>query len=407
MLIGLPSFIIIRRPFRSPLSLDDGTHYTTAPALPQIILIRDSRLPVRVIESLLHNSMVWKMRIVSQAELKPYLRDGGQDHLLTQVDALIKQQKATWPQLQEGYEGLTWVLLKRIALGDFYVWAQYNPRRIKSTAAATDRVSIQQRPCFLCAENLPPEEKGLAYGENLVILCNPFPIVDHHLSIVHRRHIEQTILGHFETMLDLAFDLSRDYFVLYNGPKCGASAPDHLHFQAGRISRPDSLIHPRLPEGLPIVDHRKTIEGQRHKSVIINTTGLEVFSPRNYHVKVLIARGQNRERLADWFYQTLAVLAEATGTDREPMINLIVTHDGQAWTAYLFPRSKHRPACYFAEGEARLTVSPAAIDLAGWLVVPIEEHFQKINSEVVKQIFSEVTLADGPFGQVAGKLKKL
>jgi ATP adenylyltransferase/5',5'''-P-1,P-4-tetraphosphate phosphorylase II len=358
--------------------------------------------------------MGWETHIITETELSPYLRDSRRQDLPARIAALIEHQKASWPQLREGFESLLQVAIKQLPLRDFYVNAQHNPQRIRSTAAAVDKTSIQHRPCFLCAENLPLEEKGLAYGEDLVIFCNPFPIVNYHLSIIHRQHIEQAISGYFATMLDLARDLSPEYFVLYNGPKSGASAPDHLHFQAGRVLTSAGGVAPpkgrtAFPEGLPIVDHVKAIESKAelrsYKHNILNTTDLEIFTLENYHVNVLICHSQHRERLIDWFDWTLEALTEATGAELESMINLIVTHDGGAWITYLFPRAKHRPACYFAEGEDRLTVSPAAIDLAGWLVVPVEGHFQKIDSEAVSQIFSEVTLGEQPFSHVVKKLR--
>jgi len=112
------------------------------------------------------------------------------------------------------------------------VLAQFNPRRIVSTTAGVDSATIGQRPCFLCSENLPPEEKGIEFGEDFIVLCNPFPVLRDHLVITARRHIPQAIEGSFGALLDLSRELGAEWFTVYNGPKCGASAPDHLHFQA-------------------------------------------------------------------------------------------------------------------------------------------------------------------------------
>src|SRR5205085_10424086 len=116
---------------------------------------------------------------------------------------LIEQQRAAWTLLAKGVAALAEVETRRVKVASSEVIIQHNPHRIRSTAAAVDKGSVEKRPCFLCAENLPPEEKGLAYGEDLALFCNPFPIMSKHLTIVHRRHIEQTIAGNFERLLAL------------------------------------------------------------------------------------------------------------------------------------------------------------------------------------------------------------
>ena len=342
--------------------------------------------------------MGWETRIIKETELGPYRRDLEAPDLSSEVEALINHQTVHWPLLSEGVQAFSQVSTKKIPLGSFDVFAQFNPKRITSTAAQIDKISIQNRPCFLCDENLPPEEKGLAYGEEFVILCNPFPIVNRHLSIVHRRHIKQAIAGCFETMLDLAKDLSPELFVLYNGPQCGASAPDHLHLQAG--SR----------EGLPLENHMALIRAHPDLGVrqheILKADGIELLALDNYHLNVLIFGGSNRAALVKWFYRTVEILAELTSNRPEPLINLIVTFDDRSWTTYLFPRSKHRPACYYAEGDDQLLLSPGATDLAGCLVVPVEAHFEKTGSEAVRQIFSEVTLGPRMFSDLIRMLEE-
>lgn len=335
--------------------------------------------------------MPWDTRILSHAELSAFAQTMHPMDWPSQVKALIHHQIAQWPLLADGVEALSHVLLKTLWLSGYYMFAQFNPKRLASASAAVDAVSVQRRPCFLCDTNLPAEEKGLAYGDDLVILCNPFPIVRDHLSIVHRCHLEQTIIGRFERVLDLAKDLSPDWFVLYNGPQCGASAPDHFHLQAGARS------------GLPLERH---LPQMRMRS-IAHADGVHVMTPDQYHLNLLIARSANHQALAGWFYQTLTLLTELTASHAEPLINLIVTFDRSNWHVYLFPRAKHRPACYFAEGDDKLLISPGAIDLAGYLVVPIEAHFHRIDAPTVKQIFSEVTLWPNVFAQLMKRLGSL
>ena len=176
--------------------------------------------------------MRWEERIITARELTPYLTEQDDGRLTREVNALIEHQKQTWPMLAEGYAAFEAMETKRIEVDGSGVIVQHNPKRIRSTAARVDKASVGARACFLCPDSLPVEERAIRYGDDLMILCNPFPVLDRHLSIVHRDHAPQQIEGNVEMLLMLARDLSPDFFVLYNGPRCGASAPDHLHFQA-------------------------------------------------------------------------------------------------------------------------------------------------------------------------------
>ncbi len=335
--------------------------------------------------------MNWDERIINEKELSRYLNDTGSRSLVERVSAMIEQQRVTWPLLREGYDALAKIETKRIPVADSEVVVQHNPKRIRSTAAAVDKTSVDKRPCFLCAENLPVEEKGIAYGSEFVILCNPFPILDKHLSIVHRKHIEQKIDGNIETLLAMAADLAPDYFVLYNGPRCGASAPDHLHFQA--CSRKLLPVEQELEAGDSAEEaHCSACEETRRDS-------FELFSLEGYGRSVIVFRGNNLEELAGWFYRVLDELPrDAEGV--EPMMNIICTYESGTYTLYMFPRTRHRPACFFAEGDERLLVSPGAIDMAGVVVVPEREHFVKLGREQMEAIYSEVSFSDAAVNEI-------
>jgi ATP adenylyltransferase/5',5'''-P-1,P-4-tetraphosphate phosphorylase II len=325
--------------------------------------------------------MSWKERVIGIEELRPYLPNKSEPDFRGLVEGLAEQQLATWPMLRDAVAGLARVEYKRLSAKGSEVFAQFNPQRIVSTAAKVDAATIKQRPCFLCAENLPPEERGIAFGADFVALFNPFPVLSQHLVITSRRHIPQRIEGNFGTLLDLALDLGGQFFVIYNGAACGASAPDHLHFQACE----------RKP--LPIIREIETWERQS----LSNDSGVETFTLKDYRLNALVARGADRRAISEWSDRALRLLAEVTGADSEPMINLVVTRDGDRWTVIIFPRGKHRPDRYFAEGDAKLTVSPAAIDLAGVLVVPQPDHFAKITSRDAEEIYAEVTLGGEAF----------
>jgi hypothetical protein len=184
----------------------------------------------------------------------------------------------------------------------------------------------------------------------------------------------QRIANQFGNMLDLAAALP-GYFVIYNGPECGASAPDHLHFQAGS-------------RGLFPIEK--------------DTAGLTGLTVPNYGRNVFLFRGRDRSALIARMDRAIDLLAEATGKRPEPLVNIAVFHGRREWVTYLFPRGKHRPEA-FHTGE--LTVSPASIDLCGTFVVPLAHDFKKITGDAIAAIFREVTLPDGQFREVAEKLE--
>src|SRR5215468_971255 len=256
--------------------------------------------------------MSWKERIIGIEELRPYLtpylQKDSEPGFRGLVEALAGQQLATWPMLREAVAGLARVEYKRLQVRGSEVLAQFNPQRIVSTAAKVDAATIKQRPCFLCSENLPPEERGIEFGVDFVALYNPFPVLPRHLVITSRRHIPQVIEGNFGRLLDLALDLGGEFFVIYNGAACGASAPDHLHFQACER------------KSLPIIREIETWE----RRSLSNDSGVETFTLKDYRLNALIARGADRAALIKWFDRALRRLAEITGAESEPMINLVV-----------------------------------------------------------------------------------
>jgi hypothetical protein len=327
--------------------------------------------------------MSWDERIIGNEELSEYLDEDDGAGLAELALALIEHQCEHWPQLAEGYEAFAKIETKRVAVEESEVVIQHNPGRIRSTAAAIDKTSVSSRACFLCPENLPDEEKGIEYGDDLVILCNPFPVLDRHLSIVHREHVEQKIEGNVETLLALAHDFGPEFFVLYNGPECGASAPDHLHFQA--CSRALLPIEEHLFE-----DEPELAEDCSYCEETANNT-FELFTLGGCGRSVVVFRGGSRSEVARWVYEVLGELAQQMDRD-EPLVNIVCVYDSKLWTVYLFPRARHRPASFFAEGEARLTVSPGAIDMAGVIVVPERAHFDKIGSPEITRILAEVSL---------------
>lgn len=293
--------------------------------------------------------------------------------MLGAIDFLFESQVEEWPQLRHGVEGLTRARSRDFVVNGFPVVARHIPHRIGSTTASVDPDAIRKRACFLCAENLPEPEKGLVFDQKFVIACNPFPILNKHLSIVLREHVPQRIEGHLMTMLDLAVQLP-GYVVLYNGPECGASAPDHMHFQAC------------LYDDMPLVEDLKYASG-----------GLIPDYPRS----AFVLRDSDPVRLSQRFSE-LFVSLEAHNKNRvEPMFNLVALHRDGDWIVVVFPRSKHRPEV-FHTGE--LTWTPGAIDLCGVVVLPVESDLDKITASDIQEVFGEVSLEAQTVGAIAVKL---
>jgi len=290
------------------------------------------------------------------------------------VERLIAEQTASWPLLASGVEGLRKALTRTERVAGRELFVRHIPHRIGSTTAAVDAASVARRPCFLCTANMPPEEKGLAFDEEFTLYCNPFPILEGHLTIVHRDHRPQRIAGFFETLLRLSEALP-GFFVIYNGPECGASAPDHLHFQA--CSR--ALF--------PIERDSKETPGP---------------CIPNYARQVLLLRHNDGAALQDRLQFAVDAIAEVAGAESEPLINIAAFHDEGRWTVVLFPRRKHRPRVY-ETGE--LTVSPAAIDLCGVFVVPVLSDYRRIRGADIESIFEEVTMPSDLFNRVLARLQ--
>ncbi len=320
--------------------------------------------------------MNWKSRILDNESLSAYTTNP-LTNWQSRIAALIAQQQAMWPMLRNATETLNQAEYKEFSVKGSKVLTQFNPARIVSTAAKVDAASIKARPCFLCAENLPAEEKGIPFGENYVILCNPFPVLKNHLVISEKSHTPQAILTRFEDFLDLTEAVGDEYFTLYNGASCGASAPDHHHFQA--CSR----------EAVPLFDE---VEKWPH-DYTQSDSSINAFSLHDYRLNILIARGRTKSVLSEWFRNSYVKLTNpGNPAPVEPMLNLVATFDAHGWTVYLFPRAKHRPSCYYAEGDEKLTISPAGIDLTGILVVPDPSHFSRITTSAIANIYQEITL---------------
>lgn len=300
-------------------------------------------------------------------------------NLAERIDVLFAQQHENWPLLRDGQAALAQAKSKVLAHGDAKIVLQANPGRKASTHAKVDAKTIARRPCFLCPENFPAEERGIAFGE-LVILPNPFPILPRHCTIPDRTHTPQRLAGRIATMLELAQAIGPDMLVFYNGPRCGASAPDHFHFQAC-----DATSIPLLEE-LPL---------QAQPSICT--------THQSFGRGMLVFADRRAEKVQGWIQQAVEAwrqLSEAndpTGdpaADVEPRLNLLALYRDGRHIGVLFPRAAHRPACYSLDGPDKIGISPAALEMAGLLVIAEPDHFDRVDATVARQIYEEVSAAE-------------
>ena len=305
-----------------------------------------------------------------------------------QARKLIKDQQSEWELAGKNYAGLKSVLTKTLAFDGFEMIVQFNPERIVSSAAKVDVKSIEARPCFLCQKNLPAAQRGISMLDKYLILVNPFPIFPEHLTIPHVEHIDQNIESKFGDMLDISRMLE-DFTVFYNGPKCGASAPDHFHFQAG------------IRRFMPIErDYRKGTFF--HSSKTVNE--IEIIRWTDYLRTLVTFSGRDRDRLTMEFERLFSALREMSPDDAEPMLNILCSYFNGRWHIHIFPRKLHRPWQYFEAGEKQILLSPASVDMGGVLITPREEDFKKFTMYDARDIFNQVCLEDEEFRGVLSKL---
>ncbi len=298
------------------------------------------------------------------------------NRLNTDLSILFNEQVSDWELARANFEGLKTVKTKSFSFGDFEIKIQFNPARIVSSGAKTDAKSIAERKCFLCAENRPDEQKSVDAGEYL-ILVNPFPIFPEHFTIPHKKHIPQEIKPFFGDMLELAKSLD-NYLIFYNGPECGASAPDHMHFQAG------------TKDFLPLVNDYFRLKAT-HAELLVESENLQLFSFNNYLRKVYCIESGDIENAKDSFeklYKHFSlILSKEEGT--EPMMNIVCTFEKDKWYTFVIPRKAFRPWQYTAVGDEQLLVSPATVEMCGIFITPVEAHFEKITKEDVLSIFEQ------------------
>ncbi len=267
---------------------------------------------------------------------------------------------------------------------------QWNPARIVSTGAKIDKKTLGDRPCFLCDKNRPKEQISKQIDERFLLLVNPFPILPVHFTIPARKHQPQSIYKNYGEMHRF-LSLHSELMVFYNGPKCGASAPDHLHFQAGTSGiLPLQANWQRLSRNLTDIISLNDDE----KIALIHDFVVPAF--------VIISKSEDSdEALFHRLYKSMPV----RGDETEPMMNIIAWRKGDEYISVVIPREKHRPEAYFAEGDAQMMVSPGALDMSGLIITPREEDFRKLTEESATAILQECGVSTDKMNSIITKLK--
>jgi ATP adenylyltransferase/5',5'''-P-1,P-4-tetraphosphate phosphorylase II len=312
------------------------------------------------------------------------------ENLSENLRTLLDQQKDTWALLRSNYASLDAVSSKELECGSSTILVQHNSARITSTAARVDAASVQKRPCFLCVENLPQEQRAVKYNEEFLILCNPFPIFPEHFTVTHIRHVPQSIEPALSTLLSLSKDLEDEFVVLYNGPRCGASAPDHLHLQVGNAGF------------LPLEEEYERLITDAGEKVA-DRGGVLVFAVDSGLRRFVAIESDEQEEASEACRRLFRVLQEFFGDAEEPMMNILSWYKEGEWKVVVFPRAKHRPSVFYDQQNG-LLVSPAAVDLAGVVITPRAEDFARITTDDVEAIFHEVLISPDAFEKVRERL---
>lgn len=267
---------------------------------------------------------------------------------------------------------------------------QWNPARIVSTGAKIDKKTLGERPCFLCDKNRPKEQMSKQIDEKFHLLVNPFPILPVHFTIPARKHQPQLIYKNYGEMHRF-ISLHSDLMVFYNGPKCGASAPDHLHFQAGTNGI------------LPLQTNWQRLS--RNLTDIISLNDEEKISVvRDFIVPAFVIISKSAESDEALFRRLYKAMPQR-GDETEPMMNIISWRKGEEFISVVIPREKHRPEAYFAEGDAQFVVSPGALDMSGLIITPREEDFRKLTEEKALSLLQECGVSEEKMNAIIAKLK--
>ena len=301
----------------------------------------------------------------------------GEPSLARRCGELFAQQLYNWQEFAAAHMEMNGAWLRELNAAGHPLLVQYNPGRSVSATAAVDASSVRRRPCFLCPDRLPSAQQAVRYRGDFLVLVNPRPIFSPHFTVAHVRHLPQRLTDHIGTLLILAKDLGNDFTVFYNGPRCGASAPDHQHFQ---VCPADAV-----PVEKEWVKGRVIRTGKRDGVDF----GLWDLPGRS----AVVMEGRDGEAVAAFLGELISALGSGGDHgEEEPLFNLLATHREGRWRLFLFPRRKHRPDAYYREGDDALLVTPGAVEMGGVIITVREGDFLRMTAPLTVEIYGEVSL---------------
>lgn len=311
--------------------------------------------------------------------------------LADNLEKLYLDQVRNFELARKNFLALKEVVYRPIPCGEFTIRLQYNPARMISTNANIDAVTLQSRKCFLCKPHMPEQQQGIPFRKRYHIFINPYPIFKKHFTVPSDQHVPQLIENRFEDMLDLAFEL-RNYTIFYNGPACGASAPDHFHFQ----------IAPR--EEMPL---ETDVQIPSLRQEIVKKDYYSIATLKDYLREVIILQASDQQLLTSLFSKVQEIILKAVPSETEPMLNILCWFDNCQWTICLFPRKARRPWQFYAQGNEKILFSPGCVDMAGLIIVPRDEDLKKYSCSLLTDMFRQVIPSTESWNQIVANLQTL
>lgn len=305
------------------------------------------------------------------------------------LNEFAQSQIQDWSLAAANFKGLEKVQERTYQYDGFQIRTQFNPERMRSSVAEVDKKSIAARRCFLCNENRPKEQGSIEFGDDFLILVNPFPIFKNHFTITCNRHVDQRFIGNAQTLLELAAAMG-GFTVFYNGPECGASAPDHLHFQAGESSF------------MPVINDFERLKHSERN--LFSGKSTQVWAFDNYLRKMISIETSSMEEgleVIRLYYQHFQAMQPQKA---EPMMNALWSWKDGRWTIHLFPRKAHRPSHFYEKGDNQILISPGSVDFGGVFILPRREDFEKVSSESIVDILNQVCLDQDDFQELTDKI---
>lgn len=294
-----------------------------------------------------------------------------------EVETFFEKQLSEWKDADEHHKALDNVETRTLENG---IRLQYNPARIVSTGADVDKIAVAKRPCFLCKDNRSAVQEALSALSDVEVLVNPFPILKKHLTLPLKVHSPQLLAPQFYNMLALAENWQHRA-VFYNGAKCGASAPDHAHLQSV------------LREDIPLLNDTLYSLIQEDSEAVVDAEGAELRFSAAYVVPLFYIKATDILAAGQMFERLSTALPIVQGED-EPRFNVLTIYtNGEGWTIILFPRAKHRPQCYSAEGDQQRLISPGLLDVAGVVVTVRDSDYKGLTYNEVENSLQEVALS--------------